>query len=131
MLPSTLHASAQILASAIHAILISECTPLTLRRWLLAQIREIGKALPFERRREVEAAEAEAIIIAAAYLTEEQFNDARLLLSEQLLQADDGAQLPAPPAAASPTQPAVQRTGQARRRRTRYRTSSRSHDQDG
>src|SRR5262245_49590248 len=129
MLPSTLHASAEIIADAMYGVLVSPSTPLTLRRWLMAQIRELGKALPFERRREVEAAEAKAIIIAAAYLSEEQFRDARLLLSELPLQAGDAVERPAPHVAPLSVQPTALHTGQGRQRRTRFRTNSRSHDQ--
>src|SRR5262245_41265769 len=131
MLPSPLHSSAEVIANALYGVLINPCTPLMLRRWLMAQIRELGKALPFERRREVEAAEAKAIIIAAAYLTEEQFNAAHLLLSGQLPHTGDGVELPAPLSVPLSVQPAIPHIGQAHPRRTRYRSRNRSHDQDG
>src|SRR5262245_50893589 len=93
MLHSPIHANVQIIATALYGILISECTPLVLRRWILAQIRQLKNALPLERKREVEAAEAQAIIVAAAYLSEEEFNQAHLLLSSPPLQIDDAEEL--------------------------------------
>lgn len=131
MLPPTLFEDVEIVASGIYGILVSALTPHIVRHWLLAQIRELGKALPIEQRREVDAAEARAIILAAAHLTDKSFTGVPLSFYGLLPHADDGASQPEKGVAPQLNQPATRRTGQGRRRRTRSPSSTRSGDRGG
>lgn len=68
MLPQGTHAHLPALASAINLLLADDQTPKQLRRLLLKFTRKLRKQLPPAALREVEAAEAEAVIQATDYL---------------------------------------------------------------
>lgn len=71
MLPRGIHAHLYTLAHATCLILINGSTPKELRKQLLKFSRKLKRLLPKEARREIEAAEAEATILAADHLRRE------------------------------------------------------------
>ena len=124
MLPHPIHADMQVVASAVYTILASRSTPEPLRQALLICLRGLRKFIRPEQQREIEAAEAKAIIIAAAYITEDASTSETLGYAQELLDAVGVGSARLEHAAPQSSPPRVQRTAEGLRRRTRSRSNS-------